>query len=212
MTPLFASLARGSRDALRFLLEIGISANLCTLLSKTYDKYSRPPCGPVFDSKEHDLSRLIEKENQILLEFLLHSRKIDWDILVGARYVSRTPAPSTYPNFADDRNRTTLSHASESGYVEVVKLLLDIGGILPDEKSDTGRSPLSYAAQNGHYEVIKLLLNTNRVDENSKDGQGNTPLTYATMYGHPEVIKLLRKGSEADLTVWDGTTFIFDTI
>jgi ankyrin repeat protein len=89
-----------------------------------------------------------------------------------------------------------LQKASEKGYEEIVKLLLDAG---VDVKSQdrSGRSALHLAASGGHTEIVKLLLN-GKADVVMEDKFGNTPLQLALGESHDEVAELLADHLKAE--------------
>jgi ankyrin repeat protein len=88
-----------------------------------------------------------------------------------------------------DKEQTPLQYAVESGFTEIVKLLIENGADLNKSNND-GCTPLHLAATYGHLEVIKLLIE-NGADIHKSDNGGCTPLHIAATYGHLEVIKLL---------------------
>ena len=93
-------------------------------------------------------------------------------------------------------DQTPLLWASENGYVEVVKLLLDKEADINAANKD-GWTPLHGASYYGHIEVIKLLLDK-EANVNAADKDGWTPLHGASSHGHIEVVKLLLD-KEADI-------------
>ncbi len=58
---------------------------------------------------------------------------------------------------ADDKGRTALNVASDSGHLDVVTVLLELGAD-PNIASNDGWTPLNAALDNGHLDVFKLLL------------------------------------------------------
>ncbi|KAJ6020112.1 ankyrin repeat-containing domain protein [Penicillium canescens] len=62
-----------------------------------------------------------------------------------------------------------LSLSAQRGQISVVKTLLSMEGVDPDNIDPYRRTPLSYAAQGAHLNIVRSLLETNRVNPNSKD-------------------------------------------
>ena len=60
-------------------------------------------------------------------------------------------------NAKDSNGYTRLYIASENGFLEDVKKLLELGADI-DAKDNRQETPLHLAARNGHFEVVKMLL------------------------------------------------------
>ena len=60
-------------------------------------------------------------------------------------------------NAKDSNGYTRLYIASENGFLEDVKKLLELGADI-DVKDNRQETPLHLAARNGHFEVVKMLL------------------------------------------------------
>jgi hypothetical protein len=145
--PLFASLATGSKEAVRTFLE-AYAANqsprsrLHQLCSQYYQNEGRE------GNFERDfkflngrtvLSHVAELGDKVLLAFLLETGKDDIDS-------------------KDKDGRTPPSWAAARGHEAVVKLLLETGKVDVDSKDhEYGRTPLWWAARRGHEAVVKLL-------------------------------------------------------
>lgn len=81
-----------------------------------------------------------------------------------------------------------LSMASQSGYVDVVVLLLERGAeCLPNTN---GEYPMHLAAREGHADVCKLLLGKAGWDTSDKYYEW-TPLFHAARYGRSECVRVL---------------------
>ncbi|KAK5637663.1 hypothetical protein RRF57_013378 [Xylaria bambusicola] len=84
----------------------------------------------------------------------------------------------------------TLNSASDSGHIEVVKLLLEHGADVTVANS-YGSTPLIRASSHGHDKIVGLLLAQQNVDPQSSDANGRTALSWAAAKGHETVIELL---------------------
>ena len=97
--------------------------------------------------------------------------------------------------------RTALIHASISGFIAVVKILLDEDEINVNISDELyGATPLLAACQNNHVDVVKLLLAVENIDVNKPMNDSNTPLYYACQDDHINVVKLLLNVENIHLT------------
>ncbi|MFA5119028.1 MAG: ankyrin repeat domain-containing protein [Candidatus Omnitrophota bacterium] len=85
--------------------------------------------------------------------------------------------------------RTVLHAASESGHLEIVKLLVDAGADM-NISANSGMTPLHLAAKYGYPEVVKFFIGAGAA-VNVRSNSGTTPLHLAAQSGHPEVVNLL---------------------
>ena len=79
--------------------------------------------------------------------------------------------------------------AAYTGYLKIVKYLIDEKGVEPCVKNDDGRTPLHFAALNGRLDIVQYLAD--KVDPGVRSRSGNTPLHDAADGGKLEVIKYL---------------------
>eukprot|EP01132_Coremiostelium_polycephalum_P000283 gene283-370_t len=86
---------------------------------------------------------------------------------------------------------TPLFWAITGGNTEVVRWLLDQGGININYRDDRNQTLLYRAAYEGHTEIVALLLARGADPNNSQDITGNTPLHRATQEGHSATVRLL---------------------
>ncbi len=108
-------------------------------------------------------------------------------------------------NSSDDIGLTTLHLASEHGYQEIVKMLLEKGANV-NLSTNTGATPLLVASENGHTEVIEALIQRG-ADVNKANINGATPLLVASKNGHTEAIEaLIQRGADVNKANINGET------
>jgi len=78
-----------------------------------------------------------------------------------------------------NKNNKLINYASENGYLEIVKWLME-NGVPRDERV------ITFASENGHFEMVKWLK------ENGAPWNEWT-ITYASKNGHFEIVKWLRE-------------------
>jgi ankyrin repeat protein len=92
----------------------------------------------------------------------------------------------------DKEGYDCLKIAAESGFQEIVQLLLDQGGtdLINEPLGTTDRSPLCLAVTHGHYETAKTLL---LAGANPRPGHGtiSSPLYLASKEGFVRIVQLL---------------------
>lgn len=88
--------------------------------------------------------------------------------------------------------KTLFLHASFSGDVETLKLILSHPGVDPSSCLDRdGKNAIHCACSNGKIDALKLLIGEERIDINQKNELGYTPLMLACLSGRAEVVKVL---------------------
>lgn len=78
-----------------------------------------------------------------------------------------------------------LFYASQSGYSEIVNILLKDPQINP---ATLDNRPIIEASRHGHLEVVRLLLSNSRVDPSDQD---NRAIIEASLNNHIEIVRLL---------------------
>ncbi|KAJ3294328.1 hypothetical protein HDU76_006966 [Blyttiomyces sp. JEL0837] len=108
---------------------------------------------------------------------------------------------STYPDIATFRQTSSgesfvsaLSGAAGHGYLDIVKMLLEVRG---DVDVSTA---LSSASAKGQLHIVKHLVNVKGLDPTSFD---NAAMRNAAYGGHPDVVKFLVGFPGVDATAWD---------
>ncbi|KAG0632831.1 ankyrin repeat-containing domain protein [Tuber brumale] len=96
-------------------------------------------------------------------------------------------------NATDCTGSTALTWAAGRGHEDVVKALLEHGGVNPNT-ADTRyqRTPLYWAVKCGDVGVVKMLLERKDVNPNTADTEyGQTPLCWAAERGREGIVKML---------------------
>ncbi|HVZ23353.1 MAG TPA: ankyrin repeat domain-containing protein, partial [Vicinamibacterales bacterium] len=137
---------------------------------------------------------------------------------VNARVKDSTETRTVFTNqWLDEKGATAFLRASQSGDVELMKLLLAHGAD-PKINTDLGVTPLQVAAGIGWvegityewspkstYEAVKLLLELG-VDVNAQAGTGRTAMHGAAHKGRTDVIQLLYDhGARLDIRDYGNT-------
>ncbi len=102
---------------------------------------------------------------------------------------------------------TSLLWASKNGYIEIVKLLLDVEGIDVNMQTSNGYNSLLLASRNGFTEIVKLLLEVDDIDVNMQDSSGFTALILISKNGFTKIVKLLLEVDDIDVNMQDSNGF-----
>ena len=92
-----------------------------------------------------------------------------------------------------------LHWASDWGYYDQVKALVNDTRTDVNKRDDNGATALCIASQRGHYKIVQLLLGHPNIDVNIGDVVGETPLYKATSNAHSDTIKLLIGHNNIDI-------------
>ncbi|MDF2192938.1 ankyrin repeat domain-containing protein [Paraflavitalea sp. CAU 1676] len=88
-----------------------------------------------------------------------------------------------------DGSFSCLSIASQEGFLNIAKLLVDAGAD-PNEKNFRGHSPLRIAARNGRTELVKYFVSKG-AEADTRGDDGATPLEHAAGKGHLDIVTIL---------------------
>ncbi|KAL2071242.1 hypothetical protein VTL71DRAFT_12477 [Oculimacula yallundae] len=94
-------------------------------------------------------------------------------------------------NYTWQRGRTPLSIAAGSGFLGIVRQLLDHEHVLPDAPDFDGWTPLFYSVFGKHLDVLQALLCDRRVSPNHTDRTGRNAMSWAASEGHIDIVKYL---------------------
>lgn len=87
----------------------------------------------------------------------------------------------------DDAKRNSLIWAAQWGYVEIMRILLDVSGVHADEKNTTGTTALMYA---NNADMARFLISRG-ANVREKAQNKDTPLIIASFLGRLDVVQLL---------------------
>jgi len=94
-------------------------------------------------------------------------------------------------NTRTDRNATPLYVASQKGFTDIVKFLIESGAII-DCPFQNGYTPLHIACGEKHLDTITLLVE-HGADLNAKSRKGETPLQVARKANDSSIVQFLLK-------------------
>lgn len=123
-----------------------------------------------------------------------HSTELGEELLVAAKDGNLDKARELFErgvdvNFADRYGETPLKTAACYGHLEIVRFLLDNGGIINCEKYHDSTTALMRAADLGHVEIVLLLIDRGACA--TTECFGITALEFASWRGHREMYKPL---------------------
>ena len=110
-------------------------------------------------------------------------------------------------NVVNKANETTLYIASQSGHVQIVQCLVELGASL-GIKNYRGMSPMHVAVSAGRLDTVKILLKvSDKAFIDDKANEGGTPLHYAIVNNQVKVLRLLlQEGANINLSDKKGIT------
>lgn len=129
-------------------------------------------------------------------------------IVVGRRDITWTRwllQEGANPNIADNRGRTPLIAAAETGFLEGVEALLRRGAQV-DVANATGETPLISAIHARNIELMEILLRGG-ADPDRTDNTGRSARDYANQRGVPARILSTIEASERDDTDGGGRAY-----
>ena len=171
--PFFAALAGGIKDSV---------AALFNLPSTIYNGFD------ITEGLSDNRSGLTGYKNQTPLSWAARNGRTSFVELL---------LQTTNIDERDEKGRTAVSKAAESGHEAVVRLLIEKGATFePDDQYQN--TPLHLALSNGH-ETVALLLIEKGEDINAKSAIGITPLYEASGRGLEALARLLiKKGADVN--------------
>lgn len=192
MTPLHLSAISGQLEITEILLNNGANVNFFTPASET----------PLYQA--------IKFNNVTVAEFMI-DKGADINLSLGLQTAALQNNTEMLQllirkggdvNYQNSRVDAPLHIASEKGFIEIAKLLLNNGAHVNIKASNNARTPLHYAAKEGKLEIAKLLLNYN-ADINVISGLMATPLDYARIASHSEMIDFLKSQGAVEYGLLD---------
>ncbi|RSM04448.1 hypothetical protein CEP52_006784 [Fusarium oligoseptatum] len=187
LTPLAVAMVNGHRECASMLVQAngfnsdddGISDDIDLAVQYRYDDIALVLLDQV-GIRQHKDSELLVSAVRVgsvkVVKRLLDKHDVDPNAVCSSqkRYESISETP--------------LMAAASRQNKEVVRLLLNAGGIQPDFAVDHGETALSRVAKEGLADMVKMLVADNRVDVNHQDDKGRTALSLAVEAAHETVV------------------------
>lgn len=107
--------------------------------------------------------------------------------------LSHHPTQRLQPNKFRNGGNTALIQASIAGFLEVVRLLLQLPGIEVNRHNNGHMTALHMAVENGQVEVVRCLLCVQGVDVRYPNKRGKTPLDTAMEAGFGIIVDDLKR-------------------
>jgi ankyrin repeat protein len=104
-------------------------------------------------------------------------------------------------NATNETKWTPLHKAANSGYIEVVRILISHGAEI-DRKNDDGDTPIHLACRKGHLSVVQELLTS---EKQTSDEDRQRALHLAIWHGHVDAVKVLLQFEETGPDESDST-------
>jgi len=107
--------------------------------------------------------------------------------------LSRHPTQRLQPNKFRNGGNTALIQACIAGFLDVVRLLLELPGIEVNRHNNGHMTPLHIAVESGHVDVVRCLLCVPGVDIRYPNKRGKAPLDTAMEAGFGTIVDDLRR-------------------
>jgi ankyrin repeat protein len=196
-TALFKAVAEWRIDIARMLLSAG-----CDTLVP--DEHGHTTIYYAVASRNQGLIDAFMNHNQYHKEFLSSALKLGQLWRVDQSLSGHVDTWHTF----DGGHTTILHEAAESGFVDVIKFIVqkDKDGVLLDKPNGDGQLPLLLATVAGDPKIVNVLIKA-KSNVNGQGRLGNASLHLAARDDLPKVVKVLIKaGTRLDITNSDGET------
>ena len=182
-TALHLAVRKGQKDALALLLEKGANVNA--------QRRGQTPLD--FAGKNEDIAALLRAKGGLTRLELRAEQDILYAAANGyADAIVRHIENGGDVNKTNRRGYSALHFAANSGYVEVVRVLVANKVEVNAAANKYGKTGLHYAARHGRKEIATLLLE-NGANVNALDRSGRTPVDIAEHYRRSDTAALLRE-------------------
>lgn len=152
--------------------------------------------GSVDKSMESFTTKVDKPTTAVLAEPVL-AEELKIGISSKSKFVVEALLQHIHVDVRDRAGRTALSHASETGNLEIAEFLLEKGALVStrqyscsNEHRHSGKSPIHWAAMEGHKHIVELLLRYG-ANPNARTTSGRTPLQEAAAGRHNELVAFL---------------------
>ncbi|VDI69387.1 Hypothetical predicted protein [Mytilus galloprovincialis] len=185
-SPLFVACLRNSTLSAGLLLEMGCNPNLYTNVGENYNPRPDIKNLNIIDSILNDA---YEHVCALLLDNAENYENSCAELAVDMNKFSFINLKNSLTKPHSSSNMTPLFIASSSGFIKVVKLLLEHNAN-PNLGNGFKETPLFISSENGNTETVKLLLEF-QADPNLCNNHNVSPLQAATLNGFSKIVSLL---------------------
>ena len=183
-TALHLAVRKGQKEAVALLIEKGANVNA--------QRRGRTPLD--FAGKNEEITALLRAKGGLTRLELRAEQDILYAAANGyADAIVRHIENGGDVNKTNRRGYSALHFAANSGYVEVVRVLVANKVEVNAAANKYRKTGLHYAARHGRKEIATLLLE-NGANVNALDRSGRTPVDIAEHYRRSETVALLREG------------------
>lgn len=173
--PIFFATSKGQWEIVKYLVEKGVDLNATG---------NKPLHRVLSDIETSDVIQELDENRKLkLMKYLIEN---------GANVNAKSAS-----------GKTILHLASQKGYLEIVKYLVDEKSVDLNVQDKFGSTCLHIASKCGHLEIVRYLVDKEGVDLNLQDIKGLTCLHMASERGYLGIVKCLVNKEGMDLNVQD---------
>lgn len=145
---------------------------------------------------DFDLEDIKAKNTDEMLVIDIKTKDGNTPLMYAAQYKRVQPfnylmSMGADPTLVNNRGRSVLHFASESGSLEIIDILIKTNDVNVNQQDECGVTPLIISVRNGLVDCVQILLKNPKVDPNICDKNGWYPLHYASKLRFTKIVQLL---------------------